>query len=758
MQIFQMFGTIIINSDQAKKSIDDVTNHAKKSSSKISGFFSGIGKGVSKVTSGLGSMAKGIGMIAGAVGVFRAVDGAINAVSNSIGSAISRFDTLSTYPQILEQMGASSKEAQASIDKLSKGIDGLPTTLDDIAGSAQRMFTILGDAELATESTLALNNAFLASGATTEMASRGMEQYMQMLSAGKVDMQSWRTLQETMPYALKKTAEAFGFTGQSATNDFYSALQDGEITMEEFNAKLIELSNETGGFAEVAKTATGGIATSISIVQSAVTRGIEGVIRAVDEWLAQNGFGGIAEQILRLKGVIDTVFGWIIERVPVVLDTLMSLYEEIKGLFSGESVDFSGIVNLLTQFVPQMVQKGQEMMQGLIQGVSQNLPQITSLVIEVATTWINGLVQMLPMVIELGVQLILSLAQGISANLPMIIQTIIGLVDTLLSTIQQNLPMLLQAGIEIIMVLVDGIIQNLPAIIQAIFNIVTTIVNVVLENLPMIIQAGIEILNAVVQGVTQMLPQLIPMVVNMIMTVVNALISNLPSIIQAGIQLLQALIQGIVSYLPQLISTAITLIIELAGALLANLPQIISAGIQIIIALIGGLIQAIPQLVGAIPQIVTAIFDAFGNVNWGEIGKNIIDGIAKGIGDFAGNLIAKGKEVAEKALGGIKKFLGIESPSRVFAEEVGKWIPAGIAVGIEDNIDLPEDAIRKAISVDNMDFSGTMYGVNKSSETSFNSSGSGIIQNITIHSPRPLNPLETARQIKKASRQLALDN
>ena len=92
-----------------------------------------------------------------------------------------------------------------------------------------------------TDTVLALNNAFLASGASTEDASRGMQQFNQMLSTGTVDLESWKTLQETMPLALQKTAEAMGFVGKSAQRDLYAALKDGTVTFDQFNDKLIEL-------------------------------------------------------------------------------------------------------------------------------------------------------------------------------------------------------------------------------------------------------------------------------------------------------------------------------------------------------------------------------------------------------------------------------------------------------------------------------------------------------------------------------------
>ncbi|MFD1902463.1 tape measure protein [Enterococcus termitis] len=126
------------------------------------------------------------------------------------------------FPKVMDALGFSADESSRNVNKLSDGIDGLPTKLDDVVATAQRMTSVTGNLDKSTDATLALNNAMLASGASTDDASRGMEQYIQMLSTGKVDMQSWRTLQETMPIGLQKTAEAMGFLGRTAQVDLYA--------------------------------------------------------------------------------------------------------------------------------------------------------------------------------------------------------------------------------------------------------------------------------------------------------------------------------------------------------------------------------------------------------------------------------------------------------------------------------------------------------------------------------------------------------
>ena len=145
------------------------------------------------------------------------------------------------------------------------------------------MTAITGNMERSTDATIALNNAMLASGASTDEASRGMDQYLQMLSTGTVDLESWKTLQETMPIALQKVAEAFGYTGESAQRDLYDALKDGSIVFSDFEDKLVELGTGTGILAELAKENSLGIMTSFKNLGSAVTKGMADIIAKADE-------------------------------------------------------------------------------------------------------------------------------------------------------------------------------------------------------------------------------------------------------------------------------------------------------------------------------------------------------------------------------------------------------------------------------------------------------------------------------------------
>lgn len=266
------------------------------------------------------------------LGVFDLVKQGVNMVVGSVDKAIARFDTLNNFPKVMGNMGFSAETAGQSLDRLSDGISGLPTALDDIVGSAQSIAILKKDLNLATDTALALNDAFYASGSSAEDASRGLTQYVQMLAKGEVDAQSWMSLQETMGYALDQTAQSFGFT-ENSVNQLYTALDEGEITFDQFNAKIIELDQALGGFAEVARTATGGVATAWQNLQTAVTRGVTEIVGAFDQTLLNAGLGGIEGVIDSLKTYISAFLGNVANFIINVGALLQPVISWLMGAF-----------------------------------------------------------------------------------------------------------------------------------------------------------------------------------------------------------------------------------------------------------------------------------------------------------------------------------------------------------------------------------------------------------------------------------------
>lgn len=284
------------------------------------------------------------GAVAGAATAV--VSKALSVVSSSVGGAVARFDTLNTYPKVMKQMGFSTQDTNKSVGILKKGIDGLPTSLQDITKNAQSFAILTNSATKGAQTANALNDAFLASGASSADASRGVEQYSQMLASGTVDAQGWRTMTQTMPYALQEVAKSFGLTGESAKNDLYKKLQSGEITMKQLNDRFIELDGGAKGFAKTARKSTGGIATSFTNMRNAVTNGLAEMLKSIDNGLKKAGTGGFAKIFDNIKVAINNSFsainstitkyipiiiGVIAKMIPIIKSTIDTVIGVIKG-------------------------------------------------------------------------------------------------------------------------------------------------------------------------------------------------------------------------------------------------------------------------------------------------------------------------------------------------------------------------------------------------------------------------------------------
>lgn len=267
----------------------------------------------------------------GAISTVAVAGKAWDVVKDSMGGAIERFDTLNKYPVVMKALNYSTQDVAKSTSILAKGIDGLPTSLQDVTSVAQQLAPLTGSAKKASQSAIALNNAFLASGASVADTSRGLQQYTQMLSTGKVDLMSYRTLMETMPIALRKVANSFGFTGKSAEQDLYNALQSGQITVDQLNDRFIKLNGGVNGFAQLAKKNSQGIGTSFANLKNAVVKNMANMMSAIDNGFKQAGFGSIAQVLDNMKGSINSAFQAI---TPIVTNVTTTILKTLKGLFS----------------------------------------------------------------------------------------------------------------------------------------------------------------------------------------------------------------------------------------------------------------------------------------------------------------------------------------------------------------------------------------------------------------------------------------
>ena len=265
---------IVPSMDGVGKAIEKAFGDASKTTGSKTG--QSIGQGLS-----VGFAAK-VGAVAGiASNVFSKV---ASVVTSSLGSAVDRADQMNNFPKVMKNLGYSSEDAAASIRKITNALDGLPTTSSAMTGMVQQLAPLTSNLDEATDIALAFNNAMLAGGASTMEQENALTQYTQMLSAGKVDMQAWRSIQAAMPGQLNQVAEAMMGAGHNA-NDLYEAMKDGKYSFDDFNKAVMDLNQNGFGkyasFAQQAKDATQGIGTAMENVKNRVAKAVQKVIDAV---------------------------------------------------------------------------------------------------------------------------------------------------------------------------------------------------------------------------------------------------------------------------------------------------------------------------------------------------------------------------------------------------------------------------------------------------------------------------------------------
>lgn len=276
----------------------------------------------SGVTSSMNGLTKSItlGNIAA-----KAITKTLGIMTNSLGDAVERYDTLNNFPKVMKNLGVSTKDSTEAINEMSDKLQGLPTTLNDGASAVQRFTSKNGDVKTSTKMFLALNNAILAGGASTDIQSSALEQLSQAYSKGKMDMMEWRTLQMAMPAQLNQVAQAMGIS----TDALGSGLRDGSISMDKFMQSIMQLNTkgvgEFASFEEQAKGAIGGIGTSITNLKTSITRGLTSAIEGLNTGLKKANLPSISEIIVSIGKKINKLFQYISQKLPSIISFIIKI-------------------------------------------------------------------------------------------------------------------------------------------------------------------------------------------------------------------------------------------------------------------------------------------------------------------------------------------------------------------------------------------------------------------------------------------------
>lgn len=630
-------------------------------------------------------------------------------------------------------------DSQKTINTTEKAIDDLGTETEEAGKSAEKAgdgFTVMKGilANLATQAINAcISGLKNLGGAFVDVGKQALNSYgeFEQLEGGVNKLFGDDASKTVMENAQK----AFSTAGMNA-NEYME-------TVTSFSASLISgLNGDTAKAAQISDKAIRDMSdnantfgTDITSIQNAYQGFAKGNFTMLDN--LKLGYGGTKEEMLRLvkdAGVVedsvesidDVSFDQIIEAINLtqtrmgitgttakeasatIQGSTASMKSAWQNMLTGMADENANFEQLASDFVGTLItEDGQGGVLGTI------VPRIATVITGMSTaiqTMLPQLIQAVVPIIQQNLPIIMTAVQGalqtILQVLPQVIPIIADLIPQIVSTLVGLLPDIINAGIQILLGLIQGISDAIPDLIAMLPEIIATIVDVLIQNLPLIIDTGMELLVGLIEGLAEAIPKLIDYIPQIISTIVTVLINNLPKIVDSAVKIMVALINGLIQSLPKLIAMTPRIIMTIVSTLIQNLPQIIQGGVQIIASLISGLVQSLGNLLTNAKKIGSTILQAIADIpkKMIDTGVNLVKGIWQGITGSLDWIKSKIRGWVGNVTGFIKRLFGINSPSKLFRDEIGTNLALGIGEGFSDEMKAVSqemgDAIPKSFDVE----------------------------------------------------------
>ena len=423
------------------------------------------------------------------------------------------------------------------------------------------------------------------------------------------------------------------------------------------------------------------------------------------------GYGGTKTEMERLLADATKLSG-----VEYNLDNLGDVYEAIHVV--QEEI---GITGTTAKEAAETISGSFSAMKGAFKNVMGDLalgndlkPALTALAETVSTFLFDNLIPMigniisalpgaimtfiqvgLPSLIESGMTLIRGLGQGFVTAIPELLMQARLLLVQFNEWLVAEFPQMVTKGVEFIVNFANGFMGAMPNVLESIGEILRGLLTALFNAMPTILDGGFQLITGLAQGLWNNLPAVVTTISSILSNLIQTIIERYPDYFKKGWEIVGKLAMGLWNNLPTIISTIGNLLGELIGSVAKHFPKFLEKGFELIIFMAEGLLKALPNILAKIPEIINALLTKFGELTgqFVDIGVNIVQGLWNGISSVKDWILGKISGFVDGILGGVKSFFGIHSPSKVMADQVGKFLPAGIAVGIEDNMQPVFDAM-----------------------------------------------------------------
>lgn len=395
--------------------------------------------------------------------------------------------------------------------------------------------------------------------------------------------------------------------------------------------------------------------------------------------VGEGGEGGVLNNFLpRIETALDGI-------VKMVVSLTQNLLPQIAQI----AVDL--ILTLATginENLPALMGSVSEILNVLVNGISSLLPELVPIVIQVVTTLIESIAQMLPTLIDAVLSTVVALVEALAGSLPQIITTIVGMIPELINKILEALPLLIQALLSLVLSIVKALPSIITNLINALPSIIQSVINALLTAIPLIITAAIELLMGIIEAIPTIVTAITENIPTIINSIIDGLLDALPLLLESAIELLMAIIEALPTILTLLVAEIPKIQMTISATLLSRLPQLLKAAVELLMGIVKAIPQIIVELGKKVPEIITKIVsslkDGFGKIT--QVGTDLVSGIWSGISGSLTWLKNKIKGWVGNVTSFIKRLFGINSPSKLFKDEIGTNLALGVGEGFGDTM------------------------------------------------------------------------
>ena len=692
-----------------------------------------------------------------------------------LGDETATTTTISNF----EKLGVSMQDMDSLLDSAtgiwavygdSIPLDGLAESVNETAKVGQITGTMADAINWASASNDTWTNALSGNAAALSAFQSGVSQGMSAEDAFNEALAACGDEQERQQLII------------STLNGLYA---DSAETYRENNASIIDAREATVNYQD----AVAGVGAAMEPLQTTMTNFKANLISGVSPALQElsdafmdvvTGADGAEEGVASaVTGLVDTVSSMASDLLPQLLE----MGTQILG----------GIMQGLAQSTPTLMATVSDMILQLIKAVKAFLKQFAEAAVTIAGSIVTQLTAFVPQLLQAATTLLMAIVDAV----PMIVNTLVPMLPQLITAIVTALlgavPQLLQAATTLLMAIVNALPTIITALTAALPQILTAITNCLQASIPVLLQAAITLLMAIVDALPAIIDALVAAIPVIITTLVDFFTNNIDTILGAAIQLLMALVDAIPEILvalgnalPQIISAILNAVVdavpkllkksrelfgkimEALGELLGKLP---GKMLEVRDSIVNGIRNSLGSIGSAAADIVSAIWDHIKELPGMmlDVGRDLVEGLWNGISDMVGWIGDKISGFGDSVLGGLKDFFGIASPSKVMRDEVGKFLPAGIAIGIEDSTLSAVKSVRSmadklrntAVESLNGMTSGAAYRMQQNPMTAAVRKNAAVVNNYyktdnsrtvnqTNNSPKALSRLEIYRQTNNA--------